>query len=221
MPVSAGNPARAAVEFFFDCSCPWSYLALGRLQEAAIRTGARIVYRPVWLAEINRNAAMNQAGRQDDLSAARQRYRSKDLQDWARFCGVPLREPDFEYAETGWAQRGAIVALRAGCVVGYLDGIYRARFAEQRDISQPMDVTEVAENAGLDAKQFAAALGAPDTLDELRENAARLLEYGGFGTPTMLVGTDLYFGNDRMPLVEIALARAGGMRLVMPGEHGR
>ena len=51
-------------------------------------------------------------------------------------------------------------------------------------------------------------------------NVARLLERGGFGTPTLLVGDDLYFGNDRMPLVEIALARAGGMRLVMPGEHG-
>ncbi len=221
MPVSAGNSAQATVEFFFDCSCPWSYLAFGRLQEAAIRTGARIVYRPVRLAEISSRGATHPGQAQDDLSAARQRYRSKDLQDWARFCGVALHEPDAGCVETGWAQRGAIVALRAGCVVAYLDGIYRARFADQRDISQPGEVTAVAESAGLDAERFAAALGAPDTLGELRENAARLLQHGGFGTPTMLVGTDLYFGNDRMPLVEIALARAGGMRLVMPGEHGR
>ncbi len=209
------------MEFFFDCGCPWSYLAFGRLQEAAIRTGARIVYRPVRLSEISSSGAMDPARAQDDLSAARQRYRSKDLQDWARFCGVALHEPDFGYVETGWAQRGAIVALRAGCVVAYLDGIYRARFAERRDISQPVEVTAVAVSAGLDAEKFAAALCGPDTLDEVNENAARLLQHGGFGTPTMLVGTDLYFGNNRMPLVEIALARAGGMRLVMPGEHGR
>ena len=219
--MSAGDPAQATVEFFFFFFCPWSYLALGRLQEAAIRTGARIVYRPVRLAEISSGGTMHAAQPQDDLSAARQRYRSKDLQDWARFCGVTLHEPDSGYVESGWAQRGAIVALRAGCVVPYLDGIYRARFAEQRDIGQPGEVTAVAESAGLDAEKFAAALCAPDTLDEVHENAARLLQHGGFGTPSMLVGTDLYFGNDRMPLVEIALARAGGMRLVMPGEHGR
>ena len=78
----------------------------------------------------------------------------------------------------------------------------------------------MAKRVGLDEPTFAAELRAPGTLGELREHVSRLVQHGGFGTPTMLVGTDLYFGNDRMPLVEIALARAGGMRLVMPGEHG-
>jgi len=216
--VPAADRAQATVEFYFDCGCPWSYLAHGRLREAAIRTGSRIVYRPVLLSEISSNA--HPPLPQDDLSAARRRYRDKDLQDWARFCGVPLNEPDFGPMDTSWAQRGAIVAQRAGCMVAYLDGVYRARFAEQRDISQLAEITAVAERAGLDAETFATALHAPDTLAEVHENVVRLRRHGGFGTPTMLLGTDLYFGNDRMPLVEIALARAGGMRLVMPGEHG-
>lgn len=215
----AGHPSRAAVELFFDCSCPWSYLALGRLRDAVTRTGARIVYRPVLLSEISGDVHL--AVPQGDLSLARQRYRSKDLQDWARFCGVTLHEPDSGPVDTSWAQRGAIVAERAGCAIAYLEGVFRARFAEQRDISQLAEITAVAERAGLDAETFAAALRAPDTLAEVYENGVRLLKYGGFGTPTMLVGTDLYYGNDRMPLVEIALARAGGMRFVMPGEHGR
>jgi len=217
--VPAANPALATVEFYFDCGCPWSYLAHGRLREAVIRTGARIVHRPVLLAEISGNVHL--AAPQDDLSAARRRYRDKDLQDWARFCGVPLHEPDSAHIDTRWAQRGAIVAQRIGRVVPYLDAAYQARFADQRDISQLAEITAVAERAGLDADTFATALHAPDTLAEVQANVARLLHHGGFGTPTMVVGTDLYFGNDRMPLVEIALARAGGMRLVMPGEHRR
>lgn len=219
--MSAANPAQAAVEFFFDCSCPWSYLALGRLREAAIRTGGRIIYRPVLLAELLSNGDGHLTAPSGERVAARQRYRSKDLQDWARFCGIPLHEPDSSALDTRWAQRGAIVAQRAGCLPAYLDAMYRARFAERRDISQLAEVTAVAGSAGLDIGAFVAAVHEPDTLTEVHENVARLVQHGGFGTPTMLVGTDLYFGNDRMPLVEIALARAGGMRLVMPGEHGR
>lgn len=218
MPVPAHSPAPAVVDFFFDCACPWSYLALGRLREAAIRTRARIAYRPVLLAEIvgKRQHTLPQ----DDLAEARQRYRSKDLQDWARFCGVTLHESEVQKTDTSWAQRGAIVAQRAGHVVAYLDAVYQARFVEQRDISQLTEITALAEKAGLDSGDLDVALRDPDTLAEVHENGTRLLEHGGFGTPTMLVGADLYYGNDRMPLVEIALARAGGMRLVMPGAHG-
>lgn len=176
------------------------------------------MYRPVLLTGII--GKVHPAEPQGALAEARQRYKSKDLQDWAHFCGVPLREPDGRSTDTSWAQRGAIVAQRAGRVLAYLDGIYRARFVERRDIGQLAEITAVAESVGLEAGAFDAALRNPDTLAEVHENTTRLLGHGGFGTPTMLVGTDLYYGNDRMPLVEIALARAGGMRLVMPGAHG-
>jgi 2-hydroxychromene-2-carboxylate isomerase len=213
------DPRPATVEFYFDCSCPWSYLALGRLREAAVRTGARIDYRPVLLAAIG--GKPHQVFARDALAEARLRYRSKDLQDWARFSGVILRDPGTGPIDSGWAQRGVIVAQRSGRQVAFIDGVFRARFVEGRDISQFSEIQAVAAHAGLDAATFADEAGGPDTLAGLQENISRLLEQGGFGTPTMLVGTDLYFGNDRMPLVEVALARAGGMRFVMPGEHGR
>jgi 2-hydroxychromene-2-carboxylate isomerase len=216
--VPATDSTQAAVEFFFDCGCPWSYLAHGRLREAAIRTGARIVYRPVLLAEIG--AGTHPSAPQDHLTAARQRYRQKDLQDWARFCGVKLRDRGGNRIDSTWAQRGVIVAQRSDRMTALVDGLFRANFAEGRDISQFSEVVAVAGSVGLDERRFAAELHEPGTLAELRVNVSRLLDHGGFGAPTMLVGTDLYFGNDRMPLVEIALARAGGMRLVMPGEHG-
>lgn len=212
----ATDSTQAAVEFFFDCGCPWSYLALGRLREAAIRTRARIVYRPVLLAEIG--ATTHASAPQDQLAAARQRYRQKDLQDWARFCGVVLQDRGGRIDST-WAQRGVIVAQRRGKLTELVDALFRVHFAEGRDISPLPEVVAVAGSIGLDEPAFAIELREPETLAELRVNVSRLLDHGGFGTPTMLVGTDLYFGNDRMPLVETALVRAGGMRFVMPGEH--
>jgi 2-hydroxychromene-2-carboxylate isomerase len=217
MPVPAADSTRAAAEFFFDCACPWSYLALGRLREAAVRTGAGIVYRPVLLAEIGGGHVATPHGQ---LATARQRYRSKDLQDWARFCGVVLRDPGIGPVDSSWAQRGVIVARRTGQLAAYVDGVFHARFVDGRCISELAEVKAIAAGIGLDAESFMAELHAPDTLAGLHENISRLLQHGGFGTPSMLVGADLYFGNDRMPLVEVALARAGGMRLVMPGEHG-
>ena len=131
MSVPAGKPDQVEVEFFFDCGCPWSYLALGRLRDAALRTGAQIIYRPVLLSEISGGGKAHPAAPQDGLAAARSLYRSKDLQDWARFCGVVVQDPDTAHVDTGWAQRGAIVAQRAGCVSAYLDWVFRARFAER------------------------------------------------------------------------------------------
>lgn len=218
--MSAPSSVQAAVEFFFDCNCPWSYLALGRLREGAIRTGAKIIYRPVLLAEIVGKGVSHSGTVQGELAAARRRYQQKDLQDWARFCGVELQHPDIGPIDTEWAQRGAVVAQQAGVLAAYLELLYRVRFAEGRDIGKLAEITAAAQSAGLSGEAFESALRAPETLVELRRNAASLLDHGGFGTPTMLVGADLYYGNDRMPLVEIALARAGGMRLVMPGEHG-
>ncbi|MBM4222091.1 MAG: 2-hydroxychromene-2-carboxylate isomerase, partial [Gammaproteobacteria bacterium] len=173
----------ATVEFFFDCGCPWSYLALGRLREAAIRTAARIAYRPVLLAEFGGNPHPVVAG--DALAAARQRYRSKDLQDWARYCGVTLRDPGAGPVDSGWAQRGAIVAQRCGRQVAFIDGVFRARFVEGRDIGQLSEIQAVANTVGLDSATFADEAAAPETLAGLRENISRLREHGGFGTPSM------------------------------------
>jgi 2-hydroxychromene-2-carboxylate isomerase len=103
--------------------------------------------------------------------------------------------------------------------------VFAALFADNRDISDLAVVEALAASAGLDAARFAALVRDDSTRQEVGKNAADLVARGGFGTPSFLVATgreggDLYFGNDRLPLVEAALARLGGMRLVLPGAHG-
>lgn len=223
----AGKPA---VEFFFDTSCPWSYLALERVREAAIRTGARVIYRPVLVDDVLRAANPAFPADRTDPVPARARYQSKDLADWARYCGLTLRRPRPWPIRPEWAQRGAVAAaeLTGGSPAGpaaYLAAVFAALFADNRDISDIAVVEALAVSAGLDATRFAALLREDGTGLQVQENGAELVARGGFGTPTFLVasgtaGADLYFGNDRVPLVEAALARLGGMRLILPGAHG-
>jgi 2-hydroxychromene-2-carboxylate isomerase len=214
---SVGKPA---VEYFFDLSCPWSYLALNRVREAAIRTGGRVVCRPVLVDDVVRQVDSGYPADRTDPVGVRARYQTKDLADWARYCGLILCRPDPWPLRPEWAQRGAVVAAQSGQGMAYISAVFAALFADNRDISDIDVVKSLAAVAGLDALDFASRIQEASSLEQLSSNAVELVARGGFGTPTLLVGDDLYFGNDRMPLVEVALARHGGMRLVLPGEHG-
>ncbi|MBL8202275.1 MAG: 2-hydroxychromene-2-carboxylate isomerase [Chromatiales bacterium] len=221
---------KPAVEFYFDASCPWSYLALERVREAAIRTGARVIYRPVLVDDVLHAANPAFPADRTDPVAVRARYQAKDLADWARYCGLTLRRPKPWPIRPEWAQRGAVAAAELGGpggagIAAYLAAVFAALFADNRDISDLAVVEALAATAGLDGVRFAALVRDEATRLQVEANGAELVARGGFGTPTFLVasgqeGGDLYFGNDRLPLVEAALARLGGMRLVLPGAHG-
>lgn len=217
VPVVEDKPA---VEYFFDTSCPWSYLALERLRDAALRTGARIVYRPVLVDDLLRRVNPESPADRTDPRPVRARYQAKDLADWARYCGLTLRRPEPWPLRAEWAQRGAVVAAASDQAFTYLIAMFAALFGANRRIDQRAVVEAVAAEAGLDPKAFAAGIDDGATLTQVAANGSDLLARGGFGTPTLLVGDDLYFGNDRLPLVEAALARQGDMRLVLPGAHG-
>ncbi|MEQ1801702.1 MAG: 2-hydroxychromene-2-carboxylate isomerase [Gammaproteobacteria bacterium] len=227
--MATGPAAKSTVEFYFDTSCPWSYLALERVREAAIRTGSLVSYRPVLVDDVLRTANPAFPADRTDPVAVRARYQAKDLADWARYCGLTLRRPKPWPIRPEWAQRGAIAAAElAGGTAGpapYLAAVFAALFADNLDISDVTVVESLAASVGLDAARFAARIRDDDTRLQVESNGVELVARGGFGTPTFLVGTgsdggDLYFGNDRLPLVEAALARHGGMRLVLPGAHG-
>jgi len=227
--MSTRTASKPAVEFYFDLSCPWSYLALERVREAAIRTGAVVIYRPVLVDDVLRTANPAFPADRTDPVAVRARYRAKDLADWARYCGLTVRRPKPWPIRPEWAQRGAIAAaeLASGGAgpAPYLAAVFSALFADNLDITDVAVVESVAASVGLDTAAFAARIRDEQSRLQLERNGAELVARGGFGTPTFLVAADsgegdLYFGNDRLPLVEAALARLGGMQLVLPGAHG-
>jgi len=210
----------SVAEFFFDYSCPWTYLACGRLKEATLRTGTAIVWRPILLDTLFEVVDSPLLYERRDANLPRAAYDAKDLRDWARYCGLKISIPPDWPIKVEAAARGAIVAVHADRILDYSNRIFHACFEAGEDIGDLERVVAIAREAGLDPHRFREQVQDATTLAQVRENTKILIERGGFGSPTIFIGDDMFFGNDRMPLVEFALAQTSGRTFVMPGQHG-
>lgn len=196
----------ARLEFFFDCSSPWTYLAFSRIEALAARTDAQIEWRPILVGGVFNAVNMELYEMRANPHPVKSRYSNKDLQDWARFCGIKIGWPKVFPVRAVDSMRGAIVALDAGVLPAYARACFEAYWGDLKDISQPEVLMEICNHAGLQADEFFRRITEADVKDRLRENTEELIRRGGFGSPTMFVnGDDMYFGNDRLPLVEAAL----------------
>jgi 2-hydroxychromene-2-carboxylate isomerase len=136
------------------------------------------------------------------------RYTGKDMQDWARLAGIKIVWPPSVFpVNSVAAMRGAFHALDEGALVPYAKAVFEAYWERNEDISLRPVLKACAEEAGLDGERYLAALDDPANKTRLREATDEVIARGGFGSPTMFVGDDMYFGNDRLPLVEAALQR--------------
>lgn len=211
------------VEFYFHYGCPWTYLAFTRLRETALRTGAVIVWKPIAVEHVLARLQPGTAATHGTAAMlpAKARYAKKDLADWATFCGVSIRHQGPFPLPSEWAARGAIVATATGSVAAYSEAVFSACFRDGLDIGSLDAIVTLAGDLGLDEAEFREAVCEPAVLRAVERNAEELVARGGFGSPSMFIGDDMYFGNDRMPLVEFALNRMADRPFVAPGAHGQ
>ena len=196
------------LEFFFDCSSPWTYLAFHRIEDVAREGGAELVWKPILVGGVFNavNPGLYEA-RANPLPA-RAAYHRKDLADWARHYGLDIRWPEIFPVNSVRAMRGCLVAARHDALPRFARSTFEAYWGEGRDISQLEVLVDIAAQAGLDPVIFAKTLETPEIKRALRHNTDELVARGGYGSPTLFVNEkDMYFGNDRLPLVAAALER--------------
>jgi 2-hydroxychromene-2-carboxylate isomerase len=196
----------ATLEFFFDCSSPWTYLAFDRIEALAAETGADLVWRPILVGGVFNAVNPSVYESRAKPVPAKARYYAKDLGDWVRRSGLRIGMPKPFPVNSVKAMRGAYVALDAGCLARYARAVFASYWGELRDISRDEVLADVVARVGLEREAFFAALASPALKDRLRASTDELVARGGFGSPTMFVdGDDMYFGNDRLVLVREAL----------------
>jgi 2-hydroxychromene-2-carboxylate isomerase len=198
------------IEFFFDCSSPWTYLAFHNIQPLAAEFGAQITWRPILVGGIfNTINPSVYEGRAHPVPA-KARYSGKDLQDWARLAGLAIKMPPTVFpVNSVKAMRACIVLAPRGEMVAFARAVFEAYWGDDLDISQEAVLRGVCGRLGLDAEALLGAADAPEIKAQLRTNTDEVMARGGFGSPTIFVaGADMYFGNDRLPLVRAALERA-------------
>ena len=197
------------IEFFFDISSPWTYLAFHNIQPLAAEVGANIRWRPILVGGIFNSVNPSvYAGRENPVPA-KAAYHLKDIQDWARRSGIALKFPPTVFPVSSVkAMRACILLAPAGKLLPFATAAFEAYWGGDRDISQDAVLVDLCGQVGVDATTTMAGIARQEIKDQLKANTEEVIRRGGFGSPTMFVGgNEMYFGNDRLPLVRAALLR--------------
>jgi 2-hydroxychromene-2-carboxylate isomerase len=196
------------IEFYFDCSSPWTYLAFEAIQPIAARDDVEVVWKPILVGGVFNTVNPSVYENREKPVIPKARYYQKDLQDWARYVGVRIGMPPVFPVNSVKVMRGAFVAIEEGKLVPYARRAFARYWTELADISRDDEVRAIAADAGLDADALMAKIAEPAYKERLKTTTDELIERGGFGSPTMFLdGDDMYFGNDRIVLIE---AKLGG-----------
>jgi 2-hydroxychromene-2-carboxylate isomerase len=199
------------IEFFFDCSSPWTYLAFHNIQPLAKDLGVPITWRPILVGGIFNTVNPSVYESRKTPVPAKARYMLKDLSDWARSADLAIKMPPRVFpVNSVKAMRGCIWLGQESTqqMVPFARAVFEAYWGGDKDISQDSVLTAVCKSAGIDHVKFFAGIGEQPIKDQLKANTDEVIARGGFGSPTIFVDkTDMYFGNDRMPLIREAVLR--------------
>ena len=143
---------------------------------------------------------------------AKTAHSKKDQQDWARYLGLPIHyRPSVFPVNSVKAMRACIVLEAEDKLVPFARAAFKAYWTDDKDISQIPVLTEICNALDIDAPKLFAAIDQQPVKDTLRANTQNAIDRGSFGSPTIFVGgDDMYFGNDRMPLIKDAVLRRRG-----------
>ncbi|QZC93771.1 2-hydroxychromene-2-carboxylate isomerase [Pseudomonas sp. ERGC3:05] len=192
------------LEFFFDLGSPATYLAYTQLPALCAETGTQLVYQPMLLGGV-----FKATGNASPITVpAKGRYMFNDLARYAKRYNVPLKfNPHFPI--------NTLVLMRAVTGIqlrqperfqAFIDCLFRALWVEGRNLGDPAGVAAVLTEAGFDPEEVLALANDESVKTALKDKTEEAIQRGVFGAPSMFVGNDMFFGQDRLEFVREALS---------------
>ena len=196
------------IEFFFDCSSPWTYLAFHNIQPLAREFSATIDWRPILVGGVFNTINPSVYRTREEPVPAKTRYARKDLADWARLAGLEIKMPPSVFpVNSVKVMRGCILLAREDKLIAFARAAFEAYWGDDRDISRDDVLATICDRVGVEPQRLFAGIAQQAIKDQLKANTDALMARGGFGSPTIYLDRDdMYFGNDRLHLVRAALA---------------
>ena len=196
-----------AVDFYFDFSSPYGYVAAAIAEETEKRIGRPLTWRPMLLGPVFK---LNGAQPLTSIPMKGE-YSKRDFVRTARLHKVPFRQPDKFPINTVaaarafyWVQDQDPAKARA-----LAKALYRAYFVENRDISAMETLMDVARATGVDAEALSKALEDPALKERTKREVDAAIAAGVFGSPFFIVDGEPFWGVDRVPMLEDWI-RTGG-----------
>ncbi len=193
-----------AVEFFFDVGSPASYLAYTQLPALCEAAGAQLVWRPMLLGGV-----FQATGNASPAAVpAKGRYMNEDLARFARRYGVPFAHNPHFPINTLQLMRGLIgTQLREPArFQPLLAALFKAMWVDGRNLNDIAELGRVLAEAGFAPQAMMALVADAEVKAALKASTDEAVQRGVFGAPTMFVGGQMFFGQDRLDFVREALA---------------
>ncbi len=191
---------------YFDYACPWAYLGSCRAEAYFRDQGVEIEFRPVHL----RRLVEAGVGKPPALGPRKLANATSDMRHWAEAIGAEI-SPDARAlykSDSSLALRCALVAQDLGKFREFHYPAYRARWARARDLAQEGVLEELVAGAGLDPDTVLARARTPELEARLTRETETAIARGVFGVPTIFVGDEMFWGNDRFELVRFYVEKA-------------
>ena len=191
------------LEFFFDCSSPWTYLAFREIESLSQRQDCDLIWKPILVGGVfnlkNPSVYESRANPVKEKLA----YSQKDMNDWAKVRGIQFNWPDIFPINSVRAMRGAFYAIEKDVLSKYAETVFSSYWTKGLDISSSEILVNIATSLGWDSKDFLLYIEDSETKEKLKLNTNELMERGGFGSPTIYINnSNMFFGNDRLHLIE-------------------
>lgn len=213
MSTAKENSAARTIDFYFDFISPFSYLAHQRLPELAARFGYALDYRVADLAMLKRLAG-NTAPRMVDMPL-KLSYSRIDQKRWADRYGVPITPPPGSH-DSSWLNRGSFYAADRNQSPAYVGAVWLRMRRDGRDLAEESTWREIANDLGWKPDEFVAFVRSEESLTRYQQSTQQAHARGVFGVPTMMLGGEMWWGNDRLDFLEefLQARAAGGQRAV-------
>jgi 2-hydroxychromene-2-carboxylate isomerase len=195
------------IDYYVWLLSDWAYLGGVRFVQLATRHGLKINHIPMRMPDVYAGSGgILLANR----SWQRQAYRITELKRWRSKLGIPVNiEPKFFPCDVDLASCVVIAAQRRGLhVADFVNAVMRAIWAEDQNVADPAVLVAIAERCGLDGHGLLAAADAEAVRAEYRGNTERALAAGVFGSPFYAFAGELFWGQDRLDMLEEAIVRS-------------
>ena len=193
------------IDFYFDFSSPYSFLASEQIEPLAGRHGRTVKFKPILLGVVFKTSGSAPLTEQYGPKA---RYSVHDFERSARFAGLRYRHPS-KFPIGAVAASRAVLWLQQHAperANPFVHAVFHAFFHDDRDISDANLVAQIGQSVGLDGAKLLEGAQATQIKDALRTQVEDAVALGVFGAPTIMVDGEMFWGNDRLPQIERWLA---------------
>ena len=195
------------VEFYFDLVSPYSYLARTQVSRICREAGAELVLRPMLLGAVHK-----EIGLQAPIWVPNKGpYQVRDIHRWAEHYGMPMRFPEPFPFRTLKTMRAAMVRAEEGDLETFVREAFVLYWEEggapkgMKEADEDGPLKEVATRIGTEPEELLEKATSDEAKAALKNATAEAVERGVFGAPTIFVGDEMFWGNDRLHFVEAAL----------------